>query len=137
LQAFGVQLNTTLMRSTIEPGNDSLSSLTSPTRPMVGQAKYVVNAGLTYSSSRLNATVLYNVVGPRIREAAIQPLPDVVEQARQVVDVSLQTPVGPHATFKLDAKNLLDAPYRVMQGAIERHYFRTGRVYTLGISWTP
>jgi hypothetical protein len=137
LQAFGVQVNTTLMRSTIEPGNDSLSSLTSPTRPMVGQAKYVVNAGLTYSSSSLSATVLYNVVGPRIREAAIQPLPDVVEQARQVVDVSLQAPVGPRATFKLDAKNLLDAPYRLTQGAIERHYFRTGRVYTLGLSWTP
>lgn len=137
LQAVGVQLNTTLMRSTIEPGNDSLSSLTSPTRPMVGQAKYVVNAGITYSSARLVANVLYNVVGPRIREAAIQPLPDVVEQARHVVDVSLQSPVGPRATLKFDAKNLLDAPYRLTQGAIERHYFRTGRVYTLGISWTP
>jgi hypothetical protein len=44
------------MRSTIEPGNDSLSSLTSPTRPMVGQAKYVVNAGLTYSSSSRSTT---------------------------------------------------------------------------------
>jgi hypothetical protein len=125
------------MRSSIEPGNDSLSSLTSPKRAMVGQAKYVVNAGLTYSSTRLTANVLYNVVGPRIREAAIQPLPDVTEQARQVVDVSLLAPVGPRATFKFDAKNLLDAPFRLTQGATERHYFRTGRVYTLGISWTP
>jgi len=85
----------------------------------------------------MTANVLYNVVGPRIREAAIQPLPDVVEQARNVVDASLQAPFGRNATFKIDAKNLLDAPYRLTQGAIERHYFRTGRVYTLGISWTP
>jgi hypothetical protein len=137
LQSFGILVNTTLMRSSIEPGNDSLSSLTSPKRAMVGQAKYVVNAGLTYGSTRLTANVLYNVVGPRIREAAIQPLPDVTEQARQVVDVSLLAPVGPRATVKFDAKNILDAPYRLTQGAIERHYFRTGRVYTLGISWTP
>jgi hypothetical protein len=137
LQRFGVLVNTTLMRSSIQPGNDSLSSLTSAKRPMVGQAKYVVNAGLTYSGTRMTANVLYNVVGPRIREAAIQPLPDVVEQARNVVDASLQAPFGRNATFKIDAKNLLDAPYRLTQGAIERHYFRTGRVYTLGISWTP
>lgn len=137
LQSFGIIVNTTLMRSSIQPGNDSLSSLTSSKRAMVGQAGYVVNAGLTYTGTRLSANLMYNVVGPRIREASIAPLPDVTEQARHVIDLSLLAPFGPRATFKFDAKNLLDAPYRLTQGAIERHYFRTGRVYTLGISWTP
>ncbi len=137
LHPFALMLNTTLMRSEIVPGSDSLSSLTSAKRAMVGQANYVVNAGLTYSSNRLTTNVLYNVVGPRIREAAIAPLPDVIEHARHVIDVSLQTPVGPRSTLKLDAKNLLDSPYRLSQGPNERHYFRTGRVYALGISWAP
>ena len=137
LQSFGIMLNTTLMRSRITPGGGSYSSLTSSTRPMVGQAEYVVNAGLSYTSTRLFANVLYNVVGPRIREAAIQPLPDVTEHARNIIDVSVQAPVGPQATLKLDAKNLLDAPFLLTQGTVERHYYRTGRAYSLGVSWTP
>jgi TonB-dependent receptor-like protein/carboxypeptidase family protein len=137
LQPFAVMLNTTLMRSEIVPGSDSLSSLTSAKRAMVGQANYVVNAGLTYSADHLTANVLYNVVGPRIREAAIAPLPDVIEHARHVIDISLQTPVGPRSTIKFDAKNLLDSPYKLTQGPNERHYFRTGRVYALGINWAP
>ena len=137
LQPFALMLNTTLMRSEIVPGSDSLSSLTSAKRAMVGQANYVVNAGLTYSSDRLTTNVLYNIVGPRIREAAIAPLPDVIEHARHVIDVSLQTPLGPRSTIKFDAKNLLDSPYKLTQGPNERHYYRTGRVYALGISWAP
>jgi hypothetical protein len=137
LQSFGVLVNTTLMRSTIVPGNDSLGKQQSAERPMVGQAEYVLNTGLTYSTARVSANLLYNLVGPRIREASAKPFPDVVELSRQVIDFSLQAPVGPRTTFKFDAKNLLDSPYRVMQGANESHYFRTGRVYTLGISWTP
>jgi hypothetical protein len=137
LQAFGVTFNTTLMQSEITPGADSLSSLTSATRPMVGQAEYVVNAGLNYTSRSFFANVMYNVVGPRIREAAIQPLPNVIEHARNIVDVSLQAPIGTRASLKLDAKNLLDAPFRLTQGTVERHFYRTGRAYSLGVSWTP
>jgi len=136
LQRFGVSLNTTLMRSQITPGSD-ISSLTSPTRPMVGQAEYVVNAGLSYFGERVSANVLYNVVGSRIREAALLPFPDVIEHERHVVDVSVQTQLMPRTTFKIDARNLLDAPYRLTQGPVERGYYRTGRSYSFGVSWTP
>ena len=137
LQSLGLFLNTTLMQSEIEPGNDSLSSLTSAQRPMVGQAEYVVNAGLSYTGSAFSATLLYNLVGPRIREAAMQPLPDVIEESRHVFDVSMQAHLTRQTTLKLDAKNLLDAPYRYTQGGIDRHYYRTGRSFSLGLSWTP
>jgi TonB-dependent receptor len=131
--------NATLMQSEIRPGNDSLSSLTSKRRPMVGQSSYVVNTGLTYASAsgRASVTVLYNTAGRRISEAAIYPLPDVYEEARHLLDASLQLPVGNAATIKLDGKNLLDAPIRFSQGGIERLYYRSGRVYSVGISWTP
>jgi hypothetical protein len=138
LAPFSVFANATLMRSEIRPGNDSISSLTSAERPMVGQAPYVVNAGLLYTSpSGASATLLYNVVGRRIVEAGSFPLPDTYEEARQVLDASLQAPLGGRLTLKLDAKNLLDAPYRVTQGSVIRHRYTAGRGFSAGLSWQP
>ena len=112
--------------------------LTNANRPMVGQAEYVVNGGLTYSGpSGVNATALYNVVGARIIEAGARPFPDSYEQARHIVDVSVQFPVFNNTTFRLDGKNLLDAPYRVIQGGITRVRYNAGRVFSFGATWSP
>ena len=130
--------NTTLMQSKITPGNTDISSLTSADRPMVGQAEYVVNGGVTYSGTGgLSATALYNVVGPRIVEAGALPFPDAYEQARHVIDFSLQVPVLHSTSLRVDAKNLLDSPYRVLQGGVTRMEYRAGRVFSLGASWQP
>ena len=138
LRPFAVFANTTLMRSRITPGNTDISALTSADRPMVGQAEYVVNGGLTYSSAGgINATALYNVVGPRIVEAGALPFPDAYEQARHMVDLSLQVPVFQTMSFKLDARNLLDSPYRVVQGGVLRSSYKTGRIFGLSATWQP
>jgi TonB-dependent receptor len=138
LAPLTVFANTTLMRSRITPGNTDISSLTSTDRPMVGQAEYVVNGGLTYGSGGgFNATALYNVVGARIVEAGALPFPDAYEQARHVVDLSVQVPVFGSAALKLDAKNLLDSPYKVIQGGVLRSRYKAGRVLSLGAAWHP
>ena len=138
-EPFTMFANTTLMRSRIHPGNDSLSSLTNASRPMVGQSAYVVNAGVTWANpgSRMNATLLYNVVGKRIAEAGVAPLPDTYEQARHVLDASLELPLFHEASVKLDAKNLLDSPYKLTQGDVTRVRYRTGRVFSAAFTWTP
>ena len=104
---------------------------------MVGQAPYVVNGGLTYStaSGRASATALYNVVGRRIVAASVVPLPDVYEEARQSLDLSLRLPIGRALAAKLDAKNILDEPYEQRIGPVVRERFTTGRVLALGLSW--
>ena len=127
--------NTTLMQSDITTGSDVL---TNASRPMVGQAEYVVNSGLTYSGpSGVNATALYNVVGSRILEAGARPFPDSYEQARHIVDLSVQVPVFNNTSIRLDGKNLLDSPYEVIQGGITRVRYRAGRVFAFGASWSP
>jgi outer membrane receptor protein involved in Fe transport len=136
LAPFTAFANTTLMRSRITPGNTDISSLTNSDRPMVGQAEYVVNGGLAYGNGGgLSATALYNVVGPRIVEAGALPFPDAYEQARHVVDLSIQFPVFGATSLKLDAKNLLDAPYEIVQGGVIRSRYKAGRVIALGASW--
>ncbi len=137
LAGFTVFANTTLMKSTITPGNTGISALTNADRPMVGQSEYVVNAGLTYGSlsSDLAATVLYNVAGKRILEAGSGGLPDAYEQPRHLLDVSLQIPVAQAFALKLDAKNLLDAPYKLIQGDVLRTRYLSGRVFGVTMSW--
>ncbi len=128
--------NTTLMQSEITPGNTDISALTSTDRPMVGQAEYVVNGGLSYANGGgLNATLLYNLVGARIVEAGAVPFPDAYEQARSLLDFSLQIPVFQSTSLKLDAKNLLDDPVDVVQGGVTRLHYKTGRVLSFGATW--
>lgn len=139
LQPFSLFANTTLMRSRITPGNEGISALTNADRPMVGQSEYVVNAGLTAStaSGRWSATVLYNRSGPRILEAGTGGLPDAYEQPRNLLDVSAQLPVSGTLAFKADAKNVLNAPFKLVQGDVTRQYWITGRVFKAGFSWQP
>jgi outer membrane receptor protein involved in Fe transport len=105
----------------------------------VGQAPYVLNTGLTYlsPSSASSATVLFNRVGERIYAAGASPMPDVLEQARNVLDVSLRQGVSADATVRLDLKNLLDSPYDVRQGTIAREYYKSGRTVQVGVQWRP
>ena len=128
--------NVTLMRSEIDLANVSGGSVEG-SRPMVGQAPYVVNTGLTYASEdgRLSATALHNVVGRRIFAASLLPLPSVYEESRHVVDLSLRFPVLGGLTGRFDARNLLDEPYEVTQGTVTRESYRAGRVFALGLQW--
>ena len=138
LRPVSMFANATLMRSRINTSNSTLSALTNDNRPMVGQAPYVVNAGLTYTSDSdaLSATLLYNVVGQRITSAAVTPITvDTYEQPRHLVDFSVRFPVRGGMTGKFDAKNLLDAPYEELQGDVVRYRYTLGRSFSLGMSW--
>lgn len=137
LSPLSIFANATLMRSEIRIGDDVLASRTNANRPMVGQAPYVFNTGLTYATDggRTSGTLLYNVVGPRIVVAAGAPLPDAYEQPRHALDLSLRLPLPGEMTAKLDVKNLLDAPHQVLQGPVTREFYRTGRSISLGASW--
>ncbi|MEO8480285.1 MAG: TonB-dependent receptor [Gemmatimonadota bacterium] len=137
LENFSVFTNATIMHSRISLGDRS-GSVTNADRKMVGQAPYVLNAGLTWNhpTADASATILFNRVGERITEAGERPLPDVIEQPRSVVDLSVRFPLAGLLSARIDAKNLLDADYRISQGGITRHSYRAGRVYTVGFNWS-
>jgi TonB-dependent receptor len=135
LPPLTVFANATLMHSEIRAGADTLSALTNPNRPMLGQAPYVVNAGLGWSRGRASATALFNVVGKRVAAAGVGGLPDTYEMPRNVMDLSTSVPIRGALALKLDAKNLLDAPHIVRQGSVVRERYTTGRVFSLGLSW--
>jgi TonB-dependent receptor len=139
LAPFTAFTNTTLMTSDITPGNTGVSALTNTNRPMVGQSEYVVNAGVGYAHPRgaFEATVLYNVTGRRILEAGTASLPDAYEEARQLLDASLRLNVSSRLSFKIDAKNILDSPFELTQGAVARQRYHLGRTFGVAASWRP
>ncbi|MGE0441351.1 MAG: carboxypeptidase regulatory-like domain-containing protein [Gemmatimonadales bacterium] len=138
LQPFGFFSNVTLMKSRINTSNSQLSALTNDNRPMVGQAPYVVNTGLTYSSlGGTSATLLFNVVGKRISSAAVTPLKvDTYERPRPRLDFSVRLPVSGSLDAKLDATNLLNSAYEERQGDVVRYRYLTGRGVGVGFSWS-
>jgi outer membrane receptor for ferrienterochelin and colicin len=136
LKNFSIATNATVMKSTIEIDPTS-GAVTNASRRMVGQAPYVINAGLTWAhpTAPTTATLLFNRVGERITEAGELPLPDVVDQARNVLDLSLRFPLAGGVSARVDARNLLDAPYQLLQGDVIRERYNAGRTLTVGLSW--
>ncbi len=139
LRPFSGFTNVTLMRSEITPGNGDISALTSADRPMVGQAPYVLNAGLSWAnaSGRASATALYNIVGRAITTTGTKPTPDTYREARNSLDLSVQLPLVGDLSTKLNARNLLDDDWLETAGGITRLQYRTGRIFTVGFTWTP
>ena len=84
------------MESQIHLFDSTQASATNLNRRMVGQAPYVINTGLTYASrsGASTATLLFNRVGERIDAAGGTPLPDVIEQSRNVLDFSLRQTIS-------------------------------------------
>ena len=139
LDRFQGFVNATLMQSRIALSPDTRASATNLERRMVGQAPYVVNAGLTYLAlgNSASATLLYNRVGDRITAAGDKPLPDVIERARNSLDLSIRLPVSGAFSARLDGKNLLDSPYRTTQGTVTREEYRSGQIVQVGLVWRP
>ncbi len=136
LEPIALFSNVTLMRSDIEVGSDA-SSNTNGNRPMMGQAPWVVNAGATYTgrANGLSATLLYSAVGERIYSAGTIPFPDVYEQPRHLIDLSLRLPMGDRWTWRMDARNLIDSPFQLTQGPVTRESYRLGRNLAVGVQW--
>ncbi len=64
-------------------------------------------------------------------------MPDVYEEARNMVDLSIRFPLVKTLDVRVDAKNLLDAEYRVTQSNLLREGYRAGRVFAIGLGWRP
>ena len=139
LSPFAVFTNVTAMQSTIHLFKDTEASATNLSRRMVGQAPYVVNAGLSYTSlgGASSATLLFNRIGDRIDAAGDSPLPDVIQRGRSVMDLSLRFGLTRIVTMRFDAKNLLDSPYETVQGTATRELYRTGRTIQAGFQIRP
>ncbi|MEO8605222.1 MAG: TonB-dependent receptor, partial [bacterium] len=121
--------------------------VTNPTRPLIGQPPFSVNASLQYADSDYGTfRLLYRTVARTIAAAGtdVQPddpsgaLPDQYKERRDELDfawitdfTAWDTPL----TGKFGVENILNDDYHVTQGPLTIEKYRTGVTFSFGISY--
>jgi TonB-dependent receptor len=115
--------------------------LQAETRPLFGQAPYILNGVLTYAndSTGLSATVAYNVQGPKVLLVTLGSLPNVMQQPTPTLDFSMSKLLGDHVRIGFKARNLLnprDRKTHLYNGVYyDWNSFTRGRTYSLSLSY--
>ena len=102
--------NLSLIKSNVETNNTGLN-LKDTKRPMVGQAPYIINAGLQHSflDDKLSFNALYNTVGRKLNVAGGVLFPAIWEAPRNVVDLQLALKViKSRGELKFNAGDILN-----------------------------
>ena len=139
LREFSILGNVTVVHSRVDLDQGGIQ--TSKSRALAGQSPYVVNLALDWNheATKTRARLLHNVQGQRIAQVGVNGLPDVYEQPRHLVDVSVVQAIGEHLDLKLTAENVLNAPVRFTQGEdgeflVQRYL--TGQTFWLSATYT-
>ena len=115
--------------------------LQTETRPLFGQAPYILNGALTYTndSTGMAATVAFNVQGPKVLLVTLGALPNVMQQPTPTLDFSLGKMLGDHVRLGFKARNLINPRDRKTHLYNGVHYdwnsFTRGRTYSLSVSY--
>lgn len=146
LDNFQVGGNVSLIYSEVDIANDEYQKMITVdpdrprTRPIFGQSPYAVNGELAYINDTLGikASVNYNVFGARmVLVGGVNP--DVYEQPRGLLNVSVSKTLKYGFSVMIRANNLLNPEYKQTQTYKETDYifqsYRLGRSYSLGISY--
>ncbi len=83
-------------------------------RPLSGQAPFVINTSLAYTSNngKLNMNVLYNRVGQRLTFIGQDRFGIVYEAPRNLLDFQVSYAVTKRSEFRLNVKDILNNPVR-------------------------
>ncbi len=137
IKDFSILGNVTFVYSRVEI-DPSKGTQTSSERPLAGQSPYVLNLALDWTNerSKTRARVLYNVQGERISQISRNGLPDIYEQPRHLLDLSVAQGIGEHVDLKLSIDNILDAPVKFLQNETIVGSYRVGQTAWLTATYT-
>jgi TonB-dependent receptor len=112
------------------------------TRPMYGQAPYILNGMLTYTADSLGLTltISYNIQGPRLALSSIlKDVPDVYEMSRHLLDFKVSKKIGKHFSTSLTVRDILNSPirraYKFDNWDTSYDQYRYGTNFVLGVSY--
>ena len=152
LNNLNVMFNATVITSTIKIPPALAAQRSSNERPLQGQAPYVINAGLFYSSESTGWSVnaLYNVVGKNIVFVGSSNYPDVYLMPRNVIDLTFSKRLSDHFQIKGGISDILNQPISFLQdgnndGSFDSdkdavkdpivQQYKPGQVFSLGFSY--
>lgn len=135
LSQFSINTNAALISSRVVLPDVGIQ--TSSERPLQGQCPYIVNVSLGYEDSNwgISSAIAYNIFGKRLSEVGNHGVPDVYEQPRGQLDVSLSRTVANYFRISFSAKNLLDPYVHFKQGEEVYLRYKLGRAFSFGVSY--
>jgi outer membrane receptor protein involved in Fe transport len=141
LRDFALQTNFTFVDSNVEiPDRPEFLLLTSRTRPLVGQSRYIWNIIGEWAKPewRSNARVFLNSVSRRITDVGTFQLPDAYQERVFFLDAVYQITLDEQAKWnlRLSAENLTNNLYRYTQQDIVIRQFLIGRNFQFGVSYS-
>jgi len=113
-EQFSLVGNVSLIRSKI---NIASAGFQEASRPLQGQADYILNTGLYYNnlSSGTAVSLTFNKIGHRIAKVGFGNLGDVIELPRNQVDFSISQKVFEKFSVRLLIKDILQEEKRAIQ----------------------
>ena len=138
-----VQSTTTFVRTRTSYGGVTQTTYyeDTVTRPMFGQAPYIINGIVSYNSDSLGltATLSYNIQGPRLVIGSDNPsIKDIYEMPRNLLDFKVSKKLGKHFSVSVTVKNILNSyvtrKYKYDDGYdVTYDRYRWGTIYLLGV----
>lgn len=140
LRDFRVSSNLTLVDSKVDIAPEDAALLTSTSRPLLGQSRYVFNVITEWLKPRWRSDVRFyvNHVSRRISDVGTFGLPDLYQEGNTFLDFVYRftfDEVGKWS-LKFEAENLGNNRYRWTQGDYLQREYRLGRTFQAGVSYT-
>lgn len=147
LKNYSVAINTTLIKSATDIEEDELEEILATdidhpeTRPIFGQSPYIINSMINYTNDSIGLSInaSFNVSGEKLVLITPGGTPDVYDQPRPSLDLSINYKLSEKINLNMKARNLLDPEYRQIYSYNNQEYdfqsFNRGRLFSFGISY--
>lgn len=119
LKDLSLYLNAALIRSRVTLGSKAVGQQSE--RPMMGQSPFIVNAGLYYhkKESKLQANLIYNIIGKRIYAVGTYGTPDIYELPRHLLDFTIIKTIRSNIEIKAGISDILSQKLILRQDSDE------------------
>jgi TonB-dependent receptor len=148
LEKFKLSSNFSLIESVVDipdieqPIIDEFIPEKGDTRPFPGQSPFLLNAALNYNDFEKgwDAIIAFNVFGARLYNISEARNPDIYEQPRPQLDISVSKTLTKHWSIKVTAQNLLNPNTNTIMTFKGQEYditrFRRGTSFGLKLAYT-
>jgi outer membrane receptor protein involved in Fe transport len=135
LRSLAINTNFSVISSHVEL--DDVTKIGSQEHPLQGQATHLLNAALTWQSTRMDASVLVANIGRRLEmlNNANEGIPDEYDPGITTLDATLGMRLFQGAHLKISGGNLLDQRVRLQSGDLETNAYRTERTFSVAFSF--
>jgi len=140
LSGFALSSNFTFVDSNVVLDPNNAGILTSQSRPLMGQSKYVFNGSLQWARPQWHSEARFfaNYVSRRITDLGTFGIPDIYQEPITTLDFLYQYTMGERGqwVYRFEAENLNNNNYLWTQGLFTQRQYQLGRTFQIGLTYS-